>query len=633
MPTVSPFSFRSRICMAMLALGLAVPMGARAQSVPDVFQVAPVKADAFLVIPKLSQLSQKIAILNESLNLNQPPMADAMAEFKRQFGIGAGLNEDGSFLIVFMKGLPLQGAPEPSESDILVFVPVTNYQAFVEGYKGGANELVTALTLPNQRKGFARRVGNFALLGSDRQVLEGYRPVDISAGLVALAGPLGLKCISDSDMSLIMIGKAARGGQAAAGAAAPGVSDLMNIANPDQTVSIMGFDLSELGIGMSAVGRYKEGSPTAKLFTPAQPAAKFMNKLPPDPAWVAGIGASFQGLDIAQLVKNQVDALTKASDPNIDFDRRVLGLVQNIQGTSLLLTPIAQAQGFQGSLFNGTIVVDTPNPKAYMAAVKSYIENLKDASVNLSPDSGGAGGAGSVLKFSTKYTPNALQVDGITVDQYEVNYIIPGNILQQLAQMQLLGLGAGGQNGYIAIASNHVIITTSPDAQIVRQALNAVKVDTGMGALPMVAQVRTFLPPFPVIEAFVSGGSVVSGINFARGMWKALPPVQIPANLPPIGLGVSVEPTGWMGKVFVPMPLAAEIYNDVLPMVIPGATPSAPAPTVTIQRRSEPAPMDPGMPGPGPGMPPGPPGGMRPPMGPPGGPGGPGMMPGPPPGR
>ena len=169
-------------------------------ALPAVMDMVPLRSQIVVLIPSLSGLSQKLAMLSEAMGLSIPEMNDVLSEVKHATGINRGIKNDGSAALVVTG---FDGPPDQSPPMVLL-LPVVDYEGFVTGLKGKASEPVTQLTFTMGHQAFAKRVEGFAVLSPRQDLVEGFKPEHALPQWVQRIDKGGMDCITRSDISLFM---------------------------------------------------------------------------------------------------------------------------------------------------------------------------------------------------------------------------------------------------------------------------------------------------------------------------------------------------------------------------------------------------------------------------------------------
>lgn len=558
-------------CAAVLSLLSPV----MAQQAPAPLDLVPAGAQMAIIVPSLSGLSQKIAALNNALGLNVPGMADALGEFKQNAGLTQGLRDDGPLVV----SLPqITGNPDGGSPAFLVAVPVSKYGEFVRSLSGNPDNALSELKMPDGQNAFSKNIGGeagFAIIGAQKALVEGFQAGG-GAATLASAGKVGARAISGSDVSIVFnvqsmaptlqpmlqsamaiaMMEATRGqndpAMAATQKAITGMySDALSALLRDTAIAVVGLDLSEAGVGMSWTAQLKPNSYMAGIFTNGSPAAGLITKLPERP-YLFAMAMNFGNVNVKQMVTDAMAKLPEANvgGPVVGMIRSWLPLMGTIQGLSqAYYVPPGGAVG--GSMLQSAGVISTTDARGYIQAFQTQATALNGKQFPMGKPAN-PNAPVPAITFTTNYNANAVQVDGVNVDQYQVSFTLPPELAQQAGPAAMMLMGGNGYTGFIAAANNFVVQTTVPDMQLVKAALASIKDNAGIGAAGPIPAVRAKLPPDAAMEAYVNLGGAVSLANGFLAAFGA-PQINVPPDLSPIAMGLGVEQSGLAYRLYVPM--------------------------------------------------------------------------------
>ena len=581
---------RTALLAAALALTLlaapATPAFAQLNGdhpVPGVLRQVSRKAQAAIVIPSLTRMNQRIADLREALNLPVPEMDDALGAFKRDAGIENGLNHNGAMAIV-LEDLDRAIGEKDTRPTALILLPVSDYAAFVGNFDGTADEAVTEVTMP-RHTGFARQLGDYALLGEKRDAVANYQPTRNVEQVRAKLGDFGKRYLAEAEAALyvdieklrpalapkldesrqqMMRQMGAQGGpNAEAGRAMVDLYiDGMRAVLDSASAAVIALDLADDGVALSKAFRYEADSPLAEVFPGnATQTEQAMARLPQQ-TFLFAMGMDTRAFAAGTLVENVLNALPEDVDnPMLALYAQALPLVEQVNATAGAYYAPTRQTMMGGNMISAVNIYRVDDTKQYLRETKAYLENINglsapvggNANNNRNNNAPGGGGAQGQITVSAGYTENALNIDGVQVDQYRFNMNYPPQMQQQMAQMGPLAsmFGMQGYNGYAAATGDYVILTTRTDAQLVRNAIDTINSGEGIGTDTGINDVRAMLPPDPALEMYLSVRGLAQTANLYLPMF-GMPEIDTPADIPPIGMGVSVQDNSLAGRLYVP---------------------------------------------------------------------------------
>ena len=591
------------------SVAITNPATGQGAALPDVLNLAPADAPVVVVVPSLSGLSQKIAKLNQdALGGSVPHMFDVLSMFKAMTGITAGLDDNGSLMLVMTR------ADMANKPPMVMLVPVMDYAAFIGNFGGNAADPVATLTLPHTT-GFAKQIDQYAILGDSKEDVENFQPGNAIDAIAAKVGTAGKRCLTTGDLLVIFdiaalkpvlepglqemrngFDEVSKQATQVPQGSVPGAELVplmmtlyMNAIDAlvrDTSTAVMGLDISSQGVSLAKSAQFKPDSHLATIFTTGGGAAQQLNRLPNQPYWMAS-GLDLRGIATATLAQDLIAAFEGQNEKTTEQDplkmtqliQQAADMIKQTTGIASVYYQPAQPVMMGGNFLNGVAVYETTDGPAYIKAIQEYFQAQNDffgQIANLTQqaaDNGHPEGPTEKhathdpqqqMSISTNYTPNALQVNGNAVDEYEIKYTFPPEMMQDMGPagpMMMMMMGGAGQSGYVTTKGKFVVMTTTRDPQVLQQALEALDQNAGLGTDAAIKQVRQAgVLPNSSVEFYMSIPGVMSSVNMFMGMW-GMQPIQVPADLPPIASSLNVEDHGIAAKLHVPTKVIAFCYS------------------------------------------------------------------------
>ncbi len=250
-------------------------------------------------------------------------------------------------------------------------------------------------------------------------------------------------------------------------------------------------------------------------------------------------------------------------------------LTRQARGMATVFYAPQAATMLSGGFLSSLTVYDVADPAAFLAGQKQYLQQLADVAAPLPAAGAGAGAdqpAGQ-LTFKTTYTDNALIIDGVNVDQYSINLLLPPEMMQRFGPTAAL-LGNSGQSGYLAAKGNRVLITTVADPQLITRGLQTLDADAGLGQSGPIATLRADqLPDDAWAEVYFNLAGVAQSVNpFLPMLLPRGQPLVIPADLPPLAMGVTSDPQSVRVRLVLPpsmLKFSLDSYDQLAPALAP----------------------------------------------------------------
>lgn len=607
------------IAMGMFLLAVVSGAVAQNAPLPPALGLIPPDAPVAVIVPSLAGLSQKIARFNEeTLDSAAPFMADVLGMFKSMTGTNMGLDDNGTLMVIVLSTEGLVPAPQPADGDaqpqhprseppVVILAPMADYAGFVRSLGGNPFEAVSAMNTPMGGRLFSKKIGNYAVLADSQKSVEAYQPPakpDPNA-LTPVVGKAGARCLASSDAAVIVnmnalepvirphfetamaqitaeIAREIEQQQPDqlfmkpfAAAFVNLYADALNALLRDTSAVMMGMDIASPGIGLSYVAQFEPGSPTAKMFTHQGDAAGLLARLGDQPYWLA-TSIDLRSIAMQTITETIRTRWPKAPEPANPQDPHSL---ENFMGSlgqivNLYLDATLHTKGFAGAylipaqpgmmgggLMNAVVLYETTNAQALLKAHQEYFQFMEKmmATANTIEQAQHAGPpdgqAPSQPQITVKYTPNSLQLEGIQIDEYQMQYHLTPEMTQEMgpaAPFFMMMTNGGNQAGYIAAKGQFVVMTTTRDAQLVQDTFAAAERGNGLGSAGPIAQVRKDgLPPNTVAEYYLSLPGIMGVMNPFLAMLGQMP-MDVPQDLPPVAWGMSVEDHGVTSRLYVP---------------------------------------------------------------------------------
>jgi hypothetical protein len=615
----------------------AVAPAAKATALPSVVNDAPVNTAVLVLVPNPTQFSQRLAASTEAIGLSFPLLTDGLGQFKTAFGVSKGMAEDGPVMVVFpaaksgLFGSALDG-------QTLAYFPITNYQDFLGNFGGDANVLTTQVKLPRDFTGYCRRLGTHAVFGSQKATLDAMVSPAAGKPIMDALGAKGIEQINHSDFSIVLnlavcraqiladldakIASTSAEREKLAKDKRPSESGplvakvasyqaLKAVVNEASGIVISG-NFHPHGVVLQASVQLGSSSTIAGLLKTPRDAAPLLSLLPTEfyMATQAVSLDSFKTDALVDMVTKQIEPMVE--DPLSAILVRMLPVMNKATGYAETYNSVASPSGF-GNADVSVMVFQTKDAAGLRQALSDCVVNLEKKPIL------GLSSVGS--PFFTKYSKDHLRIGDLPVDQYEIRVQAQRNVLDAGKDSPFLQmLASTAISGYVCVGPDFVIVTTVPDAAVIRTTIDSVKKKSGTGDSRGVRFTRTNMPAGPSIEFMLTSSAFLNGINLQRAESKLPALTSLPVTSQ-LGVSLVTAPSNLTVTTFVGTDLARVIYlaSTLKDPAFNNATAApenanqAPGAEQPGPSRAVPAPgsdMPPMMPPGGPGMPPG--GGLPP---------------------
>ncbi len=532
---------------------------AHGQEIRTALDAAIKDAHVIVAVPDISAFSDKLAMINDVLGLNNPELGNALGAVKQQLGMNQGVNERGAFVLVLQD---VGAMSEVETAQYALLVPVTDYGEFLGNYDVQAVDEVARITMPEGHTAYVRSITGFAVIGPNEQYVRDYTPDGASDEIIEHIGTLGRQYLADNDVTVIVniesMGPVllAQIEQMGGGLAVtqPYTSIVKRFLGGTR-VMVIGFDATSQGIGLTQTFAFNPDSNISEVYRAGGNAAPGLAWLADQRYLVAG-AVDMQGFDLAAMLQRVNKGADEAEQATANsLIQQIMPSLENVSAMAMAIyvsgDPADAAAGAYATA-NIVTVMRSEQPALVIKGFTEHLETLNQVQVEL-PITDVTIGKPARLSFVTGYTPNVLVFEGVSVNQYEVTTNLPPAMLGGPAGGMLASTGLSNLRGYVAQADKMVIWTTVLDAQLIKRAIRTAVSGDGMGKTGNIAQIRAAsLPPEPTMEMYFDVAGLAALMNAFRAP-MGLPLFEIPRTLPPIAMAMSVDKQGAAGRLYLPV--------------------------------------------------------------------------------
>jgi hypothetical protein len=573
-----------RFVTVALSLVLCTAVGsARAQVLDQV------PSDALLVVKinHMDQTSTKLGELMQALGVVEfaPPMADPLGALQTKAGFTNGLDKTGEAAIVMING-PWTNGQNNDKAPTIILLPVSDYKAFLANTTVSATDgdISTVRVKDNPEDVFVTNWGNYAALSPSKDNLakkpDGLKPTGMAAkqltekdavifiNMPAVKSVLLPKLQENRDKILAKVkdAMASNGQDPSKGAlvntlVTEALDGAQRLLEDTQAVTVS-FAFSKTGVNETVLAEFTPDSYMGKLATQIKgtdgpllaglPATKYLFYMGgiQDPQVALQVFNDITGplsktlADMGEQGKTIQDAIDSYKDAFGSIEGSTFGMVAPTG-------PVGQGALFQ---FLGVYKADAEKLKA--AQVKQI-----EAQNELMKALGAKGSQG----MTTSVTPNAKTVDGVSFDQVRLKFNMAGNTPEQMQINQMMNImyGPGGFSMYTGVVDPKTLLFASGISdELLGSALTVVKANANpMGESDPVKQVDAELPKTRSAVIYIPLDVIVStAVGYAQQFGMPLP-VQLPPNLPPIGISAGTDGSALRVDTHVPTQLVQSLVQ------------------------------------------------------------------------
>jgi hypothetical protein len=542
----------SRLFRSSCVLGLSLlSLAGTAHALPALMDRVP--SDAFLsvVVSNPQRLEQRIKTTAAAMGLPPEQIAQINLEALLQMaGIAESVKTDGG--LAFFMPVPAEGKEgqqaAPAGDMGVMLVPVKDYAGFVKAMGGTGTAAQEKVNVSNEDM-IIRNLGDgYAAMGKSEAALAalsgkggnlsahrklisaGADKISDTADVVILINaevgrPFIKKAITEAQENMqrqmAMMGQDAQNTEAA--------QWLTNMMVDNSRSLLMGLSLDGSGVSADAVTTFTEGSSLAKITSGKGLSGMLMGKLPKREYLVAG-ALDMSSADLKKLIS---EIPIPAEQKPQGFD--IMAMMKNTEGAGFVL-------GFNP----GGVMAGALTQTVSYVAVKDTDAGLKafqDSIAALQTNKMGKG----------KYTPAKAEVEGVKVDEYEMQIKAPEG-QPGAGQVMVMMFGpSGGPTGYLAKAQGGYIQTYSKSSELMSAALKASKGENTLASDASVKPVTDRLPANRLAELYISPRGIIETIKpFVAMLGGGGIDYDTPAQVAPIALSIAPSEGSAIATIYVP---------------------------------------------------------------------------------
>ncbi|MCB9838765.1 MAG: hypothetical protein H6813_05455 [Phycisphaeraceae bacterium] len=296
-----------------------------------------------------------------------------------------------------------------------------------------------------------------------------------------------------------------------------------------------GFRFGAMGASVNGSVAFKPGTQGARLFTRGGDSGSLLSKLPGGPFL-----AAFAMDQTAPFAKATMEWFQKSGMADMNPAMGAMGmrdLQNNMTGVAGAIYP--NSAGIMGGLLANMIMYsasDDPGKLMAMTRDKMSAMNVNEPALGMS--------------ITASYTPGETNIAGKKADGYAINFAMAGMDAAgaMFNPMSMIFGSPNGPSGYLIEANGGVYQSFSRNSTMLAPAVEGRSPLTDDRA---VAEVAGRLPKNRYAEAYIGVRPIMEQVMPFLGM-LGVPPMDLPAQMPPVGLGVASRDGGAVFGAFVP---------------------------------------------------------------------------------
>jgi hypothetical protein len=578
------------ICLAGFCMSIVLAVGAQAQpsSLVAVFDRLPVNTDIAVVIPSMEDFAEAATRFGTDTGLTArfPELDEPLSLFKRQMGMLEGVEDDAPLIFAFSGVSDRLAAGDGGGPMVgLMMVPVSDYNRFVSRLGGDPAQPMTTIQPSSGRNLAVKASDGYAIVtnNSNASFLETYQPSsngrDLAQAISATPGgdPANTQVLLW--LNFEKLGPAVQTylqSTVRSGGQSDNWSDLLRSVSQlgadrlwtQSTTGLVSLSLNEQAMGLTISMVAKPDTDLADLLTPTgNPNDARANRLltsAPDRAFIYAAAIDHDASGLVKLLKPVLEALQQQPQGISAYFYQSLSKLGNALGTAnVFYAPTDPGSMLSGGLLQTLTLYQVADGAGFVKQHREATEAMRDLTLPLALP--GDTTSQAELSFDTTYTPAALNIEGVSVDQYQVTANLPPELTRQF-NTAFMFIANSGYGGYVAHKDDTVVLTTATEPQFISRALRSVGSGEGIGSAGPVARVRDeLLPHNASVQAYLSLAGIAQSANLFLPMFADMQTIDVPDALPPLAFGAASRDGGVSLRLVVPTETAAfavDVYEQ-----------------------------------------------------------------------
>ena len=566
---------------ALMALGVAAAApAARAQALKQV----PPDALVVVKINHLDETNTKVAALLQTLGAVdlKPEAKDPLKLFEDATGIPAAAVDAKRDAALYMPNAP--GPMDGEAPPVVLLLPVSDYQAFVGGLTGAKTEgeVTTGKFKGDDNDTFVAHWGDYAAVSPRKEFVTAphagleatgaaARELDqkdvcafvnfpaLKQLLLPKLGEARTKAATEMDRHMESADAAKKDlAHAALGQAFNVVDRFLQDAEP----TTFGLSLGKAGITSTMVVAFKHDSYLGDMFGGMKTTGEPLLAGLPDEKYLFFGGSVQDPKMVTKLIDDVLGPVTAKLGALGENGTKALAMVD------LYKSALASSDGGSAGMVVPTAALGQGSLIRYVAVLRADAQKLKDAQEQMSEMQGGlmAGfGIQGADLMKTTVTKNVKTVDGCSFDQIksEVDPNANNGQAAQASEMMKYMYGPDGVSVLLGAVNDHTLVSVvGSDDQLLGGVVAAAKGNKDV----LTAQVKAVDAELPKTRAVVAYFDLAqfftTGLSYAHAVGMNVG-VQLPPNLPPVGLSLGTDPdaAALREDVFVPTSLLQSLVQ------------------------------------------------------------------------
>ncbi len=477
-----------------------------------------------------------------------------------------GINRTGSLCLVITPQAP---DAEDQAPDLVMIVPVSNYEAFVKAAKGTPGDGVATLNF-EEHNVYARHLGGgYAVLADKKNLVEGFKAANGSkAAFEKSIGKVGNRIADAADVLVLAnipalkpqidAGLKQAKEQAEAMAMMAGDNQQMERTvkllqevganfSRDGQMAIVGLGVDNNAVWLDAGAQFRDATPSAAMFSAVGNAASLVGRLPKmDFLFAAGFDAS------SPAIKNMIRDLAAQGDKGENPMGMMASLgrmIDKVDGQAMIMGASDIGSGLMVNTLQFTAAKD---PKAVMEGMQAMYAEINNKKID-------------AVTYKAEYKPGAKDLAGVKADSWSLTIEPDADnpMAMQLQMMNNMLYGPEGKmGGLVGPVPGGVLTTFSNNSKLFEAAAAAASGKNTLADDELLKKTQALLPPGRAFEGYLGPKAIIDTVGSVLAMMGQAPELKVPDAIAPIGFGATTDAQGAGFRIAIPLD-TMKVFTDL----------------------------------------------------------------------
>ncbi|MCH2161705.1 MAG: hypothetical protein MK085_07500 [Phycisphaerales bacterium] len=548
-----------------LVATLALTTTTIGQTLDDALALVPEDAAGVMAVPSLMRLNADMTEMVERSGRSEALIAGRPVDMlAAQLGFTAAFDDRGIFTAWWT-----------GQVDTMVFaIPVADAERFLSANFTREEDVADDAWRWDDQSVFVRGIDKHVIVSTDADAVRNYDPAGgIAKRIRAGLGDDTYEILAKADLS-IWAGPDAIAEMRTMGLAGAEVAmdsdqaegfdrdmvqqmiNRMNTLGDGLQQLALGVNMDALGLGLKGTAIFDPESAIGKAATGGERVSDqpLLSGLPENPFYIAtdidiqGMGGVQRFVDLARLIGSDT----------LELPGWVLDMGPHLQGIQFAVYPSKLGLAMGGVLNDASLFVQTTKPEMARDMLEEWVK--------------AADGVDGMVRRTSTWTPDKPLRKGGAADEFTIREdMLPKNERPEGArsgdwamQNMINGLifGPKGMQGLARTVPDGLVVTFSRRPDVLDRATSAATGGDSLASDSVISAMRGWFITNPDMEMFIDMGEIGKLIS---QMMKVIPGgggmvVQIPEDMPPIGVALGVD----KGRVSTAVVVPSEVIGAII---------------------------------------------------------------------